>query len=196
MPTILGVIFGRGFFWGPEALDKQGRKISGKTRWRNLLRNALAIFLKFAGPIRKFTPTPLCRISRSTNVCLFSRPKKIRKLEKAVAVRNSLLERFSGKIRRYWQMIPRFSGSAYCYPCQGLGTFRQGKRLLENWPRLRERCWIFSSETATAFLSFSRQKKKDIPPRSLFSVPNLCPRPPLLYVEDPYPTGRYLDQKV
>ena len=46
-------------------------------------------------------------------------------------------------------MIPRFSGSAKCYPCQGLGTFRQGKRLLENWPRLRERCWIFSSETAT-----------------------------------------------
>ena len=34
-------------------------------------------------------------------------------------------------------------------------TFRQGKRLLENWPRLRERCWIFSSETATAFLSSS-----------------------------------------
>ena len=36
-----------------------------------------------------------------------------------------------------------------------LGIFRQGKRLLENWPRLRERCWIFSSETATAFLSSS-----------------------------------------
>ena len=70
-----------------------------------------------------------------------------------MAVRNSLLERFSGKFRRCWKMIPRFSGSAKCYPCQGLGTFRQGKRLLENSPRLRERCWIFSSETATAFLS-------------------------------------------
>ena len=55
----------------------------------------------------------------------------IRKLEKAVAVRNSLLERFSGKFRCCWKMIPRFSGSAKCYPCQGLGTFRQGKRLLE-----------------------------------------------------------------
>ena len=54
-------------------------------------------------------------------------------------------------------MILRFSGSAKCYPCKGLGTFRQGKRLLENWPRLRERCWIFSSETATAFLSSSEQ---------------------------------------
>ena len=79
----------------------------------------------------------------------------IRKLEKAVAVRNSLLERFSGKFRRCWKMIPRFSGSAKCYPCQSLGTFRQGKRLLENWPSLRERCRIFSSETASAFLSSS-----------------------------------------
>ena len=72
-----------------------------------------------------------------------------------VAVRNSMLERFSGKFRRCWKMIPRFSGSTKCYPCQGLDTFRQGKRLLENWPRLRERCWIFSSVTATAFLSSS-----------------------------------------
>ena len=42
-----------------------------------------------------------------------------------------------------------------CYPSQGLGSFRQGKWLLENRPRLRERSWIFSSETATALLSFS-----------------------------------------
>ena len=55
--------------------------------------------------------------------------------------------------RRYWKIIPRFSGSAKCYPCQGLGIFRQAKWLLENRLRLRERCWIFSSETATAFLS-------------------------------------------
>ena len=79
----------------------------------------------------------------------------IRNLEKAVAVRNCLLERFSGKFRRCWKIILRFSGSAKGYPCQGLGTFRQGKWLLENWPRLRERCWTFSSETATAFLSSS-----------------------------------------
>ena len=50
----------------------------------------------------------------------------IRKLEKAVAVRNSLLERISGKFRRCWEIIPRFPGSTTCYPCQGLGTFRQG----------------------------------------------------------------------
>ena len=79
----------------------------------------------------------------------------IRKLEKAVAVRNSLLERSSGKFQRCLKIILRFSGSLKCYSCQGLGTFRQGKRLLENWPRLRERCWIFSFETATAFLSSS-----------------------------------------
>ena len=83
---------------------------------------------------------------------------QIRKLEKAVAVRNSLLEKFSGKFRRCWKVIRRFSGSTKCYPWQGLGIFRQGKWLLENWPRLRERCWIFSSETATAFLSSSEQR--------------------------------------
>ena len=89
-------------------------------------------------------------------VCPFQFPlSKIRKLEKAVAVRNSLLERFSGKFRGCWKILHRSSGSAKCYPCQGLGIFRQGKRLLENWPRLRERCWILSSETATAFLSSS-----------------------------------------
>ena len=80
-------------------------------------------------------------------------PLHFRKLEKAVAVRNFLLEEFSGKFRRCWKIIRRFSGSTKCYPCQGLGIFRPGKWLLENWPRLRERCWIFSSETATAFLS-------------------------------------------
>ena len=88
------------------------------------------------------------------SVSVIEKEQNFRKLEKAVAVRNSLLEKFSGKFRRCWKMILRFSGSAKCYPCQGLGTFRQGKRLLENWPRLRERCWIFSSETATAFPEF------------------------------------------
>ena len=91
-----------------------------------------------------FTKPPFCFISTF-----------IRKLEKAVAVRNSLLEDFSGKFRRCWKIIRRFSGSTKCYPCQGLGIFRQGKWLLEIWPRLWERCWIFSSETATAFLSSS-----------------------------------------
>ena len=91
--------------------------------------------------------------NNTTGFDLDRRP--LRKLEKAVAVRNSLLEKFSGKFRRCWKIPHRFSGSAKCYPCQGLGTFRQGKRLLENWPRLRERCWTFSSETATAFLSSS-----------------------------------------
>ena len=80
--------------------------------------------------------------------------KTIRTLEKAVAVGHSLLEKFSGKFRRCWKILHRFSDSPKCYPCQGLGIFRQEKWLLENWPRLRERCWIFSSETAAAFLSF------------------------------------------
>ena len=38
---------------------------------------------------------------------------------------------------------------------QKLRHFWQGKWLLENRPRLRERSWIFSSETATAFVSVS-----------------------------------------
>ena len=135
---------------------------------------------------------------------------QVRQLEKAVAVRNSSLEKFSGKFRHCWKIIHRFSGSTICYlgivqkvfspkgvprifdaflthfgtvlfpnktrpilthfwrisdailllPTpfpktpfgryriyQGLGIFWQGKWLLENRPRLRERSWISSSET-------------------------------------------------
>ena len=54
-----------------------------------------------------------------------------------------------------WFSFLRFSGGTTCCPCQDLGTFRQGKWLLENLPCLLERFWIFSSETATAFLSSS-----------------------------------------
>ena len=35
------------------------------------------------------------------------------------------LEKFSGKFRRCWKLLHRFSGSNKCYPCQGLGIFRQ-----------------------------------------------------------------------
>ena len=43
--------------------------------------------------------------------------------EKAtVAVRNSLLEKFSGKFRRCWQILHRFSGSTKCYLGAGKGT--------------------------------------------------------------------------
>ena len=52
--------------------------------------------------------------------------------------------------------LPRFAGKVLraMLSCQGLGTFRQGRWLLENRPRLRELSWIFSSETAATFLSF------------------------------------------
>ena len=42
-------------------------------------------------------------------------------------------------------------------PLPRFGHFRHEKWLLENWPRLRERSWMFSSETATAFCSSSEQ---------------------------------------
>ena len=50
---------------------------------------------------------------------------------------------------------PSFSGIMKCYSCQGLGGFLEGRWLRVNRPRARERSWIFSSETATAFLSSS-----------------------------------------
>ena len=51
MPTILGVNFAVKLLWGPETLEKQGRKISGKKiRHQDSLSNSLAIFLKFTGP--------------------------------------------------------------------------------------------------------------------------------------------------
>ena len=95
-----------------------------------------------------------CRYRRS---CLLrSQPPFIRKLEKAVAVRNSLLERFSGKFRCCWKFFTDFPAarnaiSAKVWAFSG----KENGCCMENWSRLRERCWIFSSETATAFLSSS-----------------------------------------
>ena len=79
----------------------------------------------------------------------------LRKLEKAVAVRNSLLERFPGKFRRCWKMILRFSGSAKCYPCQGLGRFPARKCLLENRPRLRGMLLDFLLRDRHSLLEYS-----------------------------------------
>ena len=87
------------------------------------------------------------------------------KLEKAVAVRNSLVEGFSSKFQCCWTFLPQ--SSVKCYPCQGLGTFGQRNGCWKISPaRLRElllpdhhsfreffRFWIFSSETATALLT-------------------------------------------
>ena len=42
-----------------------------------------------------------------------------------------------------------------CYSCQGLGTLREGETPRANCPWIRERSWIFSSETDTTFLSSS-----------------------------------------
>ena len=78
-----------------------------------------------------------------------------------MAVRNSLLEKFPANFDAAEEILHRFSSSTKCYPCLGLGTSRQEKWLLENRHRLRERSWIFSSETATAFLSFSEQFSLD-----------------------------------
>ena len=76
-----------------------------------------------------------------------------------MAVRNSLLERFSCKFRRCWKMIPRFSGSAKCYPCQGLGGhFPARKTAARKFAAPAGTLLAFSSETATAFLSSSELK--------------------------------------
>ena len=48
-----------------------------------------------------------------------------------------------------------FPAARNAIPARVWAFSRQGKWLLENRRRLRERSWIFSSETATAFLSFS-----------------------------------------
>ena len=53
MPTILGMNFGRGFFWGggrPETLEKKAEKIVDKFHHQISLRNVPAMFLIFAGP--------------------------------------------------------------------------------------------------------------------------------------------------
>ena len=68
----------------------------------------------------------------------------------------SLLERVSGKFRRCWKILsPIFRQHKMLSLPRFLAFSGKEKWLLENRPRLRERCWIFFSETATAFLSSS-----------------------------------------
>ena len=120
----------------------------------NSVRPALALLREISGSLLapEFQSTTLERASTMGSAL---RAIILRKLEKAVAVRNSLLEKFSGNFRRCWKIIHRFSGSTKCYPCQGLGIFRQDKWLLENRPPLRERSWVFSSGTVATFLGFA-----------------------------------------
>ena len=85
--------------------------------------------------------------------------------EKAVAVRNSLLEKFSGKFRRCWKIIPWFSGSAKCYPCQGLafsgkenGCWKIGPAFGNaagfSPPRPPQRSWVLLTFGALRVLRF------------------------------------------
>ena len=54
---------------------------------------------------------------------------------------------------------------------QGLGISRQGKWLLKNRRFcVRERSWIFSSETATAFLSFPENRQRKNQKSELFAM--------------------------
>ena len=82
-----------------------------------------------------------------------------RKFQTPFSVLDKFQSAISGKFRRRWKILPRFSGSTKCYPCQGSGTFLQGKRLLEIDPAFRKAPGFVSSETATTFLSLSDEKQ-------------------------------------
>ena len=69
MPTIPDVNFGREFFEWPETQKNKAKKFAIKIRHQNSLRNSLAIFLKFAGPKKTFTPNPLC-ITSGPKLCV------------------------------------------------------------------------------------------------------------------------------
>ena len=60
------------------------------------------------------------------------------------------LSQFLANFDATGKFFPHFPGSTTCYPCQGLGTLRQGKWQLENRPRPG-----FSPLRPPPFLSFS-----------------------------------------
>ena len=64
-------------------------------------------------PVQKFT-FPALRLRVQSR----SRTRLIRKLEKAVAVRNSLLEKFSGKFRRCWKFFADFPAARNAIPAK------------------------------------------------------------------------------
>ena len=67
----------------------------------------------------------------------------LRKLERLRLPEVSCWKTLLGTFDAAGKILHRFSGSTRCYPCPCLGTFRRGKWLLENRPRLQERSWIF-----------------------------------------------------
>ena len=77
-----------------------------------------------------------------------------RKLEKAVAVQNSLGQGFSGKFRRCWKTLPDFPAARNAiYPCQRLGTIRQRLGTIRQG---RHGCWNLPPPSGT-LLDFSPQ---------------------------------------
>ena len=72
--------------------------------------------------------------------------------------------------------FPDFPAAQNAIPAKVWALSGKEKQLLENWPRLRERCWIFSSETATTFLRSSEFREHKISPKffcPIFFVPAL-----------------------
>ena len=79
--------------------------------------------------------------------------RHLRKLEKAVAVRNFLLESFPANFDAAGKSFPDFPAARNAIPAKVWAFSGKDNGCWKIGPRLRERCWIFSSETATAFLS-------------------------------------------
>ena len=70
---------------------------------------------------------------------------------------------FSGKFRRCWKILHRFSGGTkFPVPAKVWAFSGKANGCWKMGPRLRECSWIFSSETTTAFLSFSDFSKPQI----------------------------------
>ena len=88
---------------------------------------------------------------------------------------------FSGKFRRCWKNFPIFRQHEMLSLPRS-GHFPARKTAAGNWPHLRERCWIFCSETATAFLSSSDHLRFKKLLAIAVAMPWFCPPP----TRDPY----------
>ena len=106
-----------------------------------------------------------CNLSNPSSTWQPEQSKSIfvRKLEKAVAVRNSLLEKFSGKFRRCWKIPNRFSSRHEMLSLPRFGHF-PARKTAAGKLAAPSGTLLDSSETATAFLSSSD-----------FDVPSLSP---------------------
>ena len=106
-------------FWGAiSGVVITGEDFQCNPRISNGMHDRTVLMVFISRRCRTGSPTTRSTGCRAEQPPHTTTSPKFRKLEKAVAVRNSLLERFSGKFRRCWKSFPDFPAAQNAIPAK------------------------------------------------------------------------------